>query len=361
MTDSTQGNPKSIWSKLKNTPFLIKLLNWEYWSTGIVYLPVVPMWLYYSLRARTLTFFSAVNPAMRTSGLVLTSKYKILQAMPDYAIPTTIFVRQESKDLQWILAQMLKQEIQFPIIAKPDVGERGMKVEKLDSEEQLLEYINDSKFDFLIQEFITLPREAGILYYRYPDSKKGSITSICLKETLKVEGDGTHSVRELMELSQRAKLQISRFEETKPELLALIPSKGEIIELEPIGNHCRGTMFLDGNHLIDQELTQIFDQISLQTTGLHYGRFDLKYSTLEELKAGKNFKIMELNGINSEPAHIYQPGYSIFRAYKDLFRHWGIIYAISEIQRARGIELMTVWETIKSISQHFSYRRQARA
>ena len=172
MADSTKSNPSSIWSRLKNTPFLIKLLNWEYWSTAIVYTPVVPMWLYYSIRARALTFFSAVNPAMRTSGLVLTSKFKILQAMPSDIIPATVFVSKNVDDISTAMQKMIDGGISFPIIAKPDVGERGLKVEKIENETQLEKYILINNFDFLIQEFITLPREAGILYYRYPDAKK---------------------------------------------------------------------------------------------------------------------------------------------------------------------------------------------
>jgi len=37
---------------------------------------------------------------------------------------------------------------------------------------------------------------------------------------------------------------------------------GTVKLLEPIGNHNRGTKFLDGNHLINSELLNFFDALS---------------------------------------------------------------------------------------------------
>ena len=60
------------------------------------------------------------------------------------------------------------------------------------------------------------------------------------------------------------------------------------------------------------------------------------------LKAGKpykkveDFKIIEVNGVNSEPAHIYEPSYSLLKAYRDIFHHMEIIYEISEMNLALG-------------------------
>lgn len=360
MTEDVQ-NKKSIWLKLKRSPFLIKLVNWEYWATSIVYIPVVPMWLYFSAKARSFTYFSAVNPGMKMGGLVLASKYDILKRIPEEFVPRTILVEKDKADLAWIENSMLAQKISYPVVAKPNMGERGLKVEKIDNPEELQTYLAACQVDFLVQEFIRHPNEIGILYHRYPDSKNGAITSVCLKETMKVTGDGISSLEELMESNPRAKLQIPRLLEIGKIPLDQVLKNGEVLELEPIGNHCRGTLFLDGNHLIDDDLTAIFDKISLRSNGLYYGRFDIKYNSLEELKAGENFKIMEMNGVASEPAHIYQPGYSLFRAYKDFFRHWRIIYDISEVQKAKGIPFVPFPEGIKSVFQYFSYVRKAKA
>jgi len=123
----------------------------------------------------------------------------------------------------------------------------------------------------------------------------------------------------------------------EPELLAEIPATGEVRLLEPIGNHCRGTAFLDACHLISPQLTRIFDQISLQTIGLYYGRFDLRCKSIDSLSLGQDFAILEYNGVAAEPAHIYHPGRSIWNAYRDILTHLNIVYCIAKVQKSKGV------------------------
>jgi hypothetical protein len=111
---------------------------------------------------------------------------------------------------------------------------------------------------------------------------------------------------------------------------------GERLELVSIGNHCRGTKFLDGSHLITEELSDTFDAISKQIDGFYFGRFDLRCENVNDLYKG-NVKVMELNGCGAEPAHIYHPGYSIHHALRVLFEHWRNIFIIARENTKRGI------------------------
>ena len=126
-----------------------------------------------------------------------------------------------------------------------------------------------------------------------------------------------------MSLSFRARLQKGRM---SPEFLSRIPQPGEIVKIEAIGNHNRGTRFINSNHLISEKLVSVFDDISKKIDGFYYGRYDLKFNTIEEMEDGINFKIVELNGINSEPVH------------KDFFTHMRYMYEISEENKLRGIQ-----------------------
>lgn len=56
------------------------------------------------------------------------------------------------------------------------------------------------------------------------------------------------------------------------------------------------------------------------------------------MEDGINFKIVELNGINSEPVHIYDQQTGLFNAYKDFFTHMRYMYEISEENKLRGIQ-----------------------
>jgi len=352
---------KKRWKRFKQSTFFVKLLSWEYWPVYITNIPVVGFWLFFAFRSRSLFFFSAVNPVIETGGVLGESKINILNRLPKSTIPKTIFIKKERFGLKLILQQMKSNDLVFPIIAKPDVGERGFLVEKIENEKGLKQYLQQIKVDFIIQEFVDFQVEISVMYHRMPNASDGKVTSLCIKKMLTVEGDGVSTIEELMQEYPRARLQLPRFKNRYPEMLKIVPQKGKFIELEPIGNHCRGTTFLDGNHHIDDNLKAVFDEISVEMEGIHYGRFDLKCKSIELLKAGKDFKILEFNGIASEPAHIYDPEYSTLQGYKDLYAHWKIIYKISKMQREKGIESMNLREAFESVINYFKYMRSAKA
>jgi len=351
---------KKSWKRFRQSTFFVKLMSWEYWPVYITNIPVVGFWLFFALRSRALFFFSAVNPVIETGGVLGESKINILNRLPKSTIPKTIFIKNEKVDVETISEQMKSKALVFPIIAKPDVGERGFLVEKISNHSELVAYLQQIQVDFIIQEFIDFQEELSVMYHRLPNENIGKITSVCVKKTLTVLGDGISTVEELMENYPRARLQLVRFQNNSSTILKKVPKAGETIELEPIGNHSRGTTFLNGNHHIDSTLEAVFDGIGAEMQGIHYGRFDLKCASIEALKNGKDFKILEFNGIASEPAHIYDPEYSTFQAYKDIYDHWKIIYKISKIQRAKGIKSMTSKEAYDSVVNYFKYMRSAK-
>lgn len=344
---------------IRQANFLTKLRSWEYWPLHLIYTPIYLYWVWLGLRARHLFFFTAANPAIDMGGLYGESKSSILKQMPLDLIPKTIYVTPDQHDDE--VAQLAKGKgISFPLIAKPDMGERGFKVEKLNNKEELIQYRKEVHTEIIIQEFIDYPEEVAILYYRFPDAEKGNITSITLKEYLSVTGDGTSTVRQLMQAYPRARLQLDIFEEKDPDLLHKIPPKGEKWELNPIGNHSRGTTFLDGTHLVDDQLIETFDQISHQLDGIYFGRYDIKCQNFESLRAGKDFCILELNGLKSEPTHIYQPGFSIWKAYGILFRQWKTIYKIAIANHKLGVPYSSVMDAVRKFSERNQQMKEVR-
>jgi len=117
---------------------------------------------------------------------------------------------------------------------------------------------------------------------------------------------------------------------------------------------------LNGNKYIDKKLEKVFDKIALEMEGIHYGRFDMKCQSIELLKEASKFKILEFNGIASEPAHIYDPEYSTIQAYRDIFRHWKIIYELSKVQRTKGVSSMSWNEAYQSVRSYLQYMKIAK-
>jgi regulator of replication initiation timing len=280
---------------------------------------------------------------METGGLFGASKFKQLSYLSTELKPKTVFIS-ENETFSSVLTRLKNADLTFPLIAKPDKAERGVGVKLIDSEQVLNVYFDTVNFEFIIQEYIDFPFEAGVLFYRFPNKQKRTISSIVIKDFLKVIGDGKKSIESLLLENDRAKLIFEKIKQRLGEKLKVIPNKGEEILIEPIGNHNRGTKFLKGNFLIDEKLIQIFNKIATQIPDFYYGRFDLKSTSLHDFQMGKNIKIVEVNGVNSEPAHIYDPSMKLFEAWKILFKHWNIIYKISEQNKLKGHQTMSLNE-----------------
>lgn len=321
---------------IKFRNFWTKLTAWEYWPMSVFYIPVYIYWFYLGYKAKSIFFFTASNPGIKNGGMIAASKKSILDIIPSQYIPKTALLK-SPVTLQQLNNAMEGLKLTYPIICKPDMGERGWKVERITCSSEAVDYLKDFDGDLQIQEYIDLPFEAGVFYYRLPSNKKGTVSSIVVKELLYVIGDGVSSLKQLILKKPRARLQFEKLGYIWSERWQRIPEKEERVELQPIGNHNRGTAFLNGNHLISEQLINSFDAISKQIEGFYYGRYDVRCKDEEALKKG-DVMIMELNGAASEPAHIYQSGYSIFSAYKSLFHHWRVMYNISIANHKEGTE-----------------------
>jgi hypothetical protein len=342
----------SVWHRITRSNFVIKLKDWEYWPFGILQFPVIIYWLWLALKARSLVFFTASNPGIDMGGMFGESKYAVLKKIPKKYLPKTALI-----DLPVTCEQVMKiiqeEGLSFPLIFKPDIGERGFMVRKISSVNDIEQYIRAVKVSFLIQELVDLPREFGVFYTRFPDNERGEITSVVMKEMLSVTGDGRSTLKELILSKDRAKLQWEKLRVTFQSRLHEILPKGDRLELVSIGNHVLGTKFLDGSHLINEKLSCTFDAISKQIDGFYFGRFDLRAASVADLYDGK-IKIMELNGCGAEPAHIYHPGYSLWKGVVVLLTHWKNIYMIARQNNRRGVNytpLKTAYQFYKRFKE----------
>jgi len=343
---------------LQRFPFFIRLFNWEYWPFNLVYLPVFVYYGFLALRARSPLFFTAANPGIPTGGLVGESKRDILNMLPPAMKPATVFVPADFTQGH-CLAAAAQAGISFPMVAKPDIGERGMLVRILADAPALETFRRQHPVDFLLQEYIAFEEEVSVLHFRFPGEKKGKISSITLKEYLNVTGDGRQTVAELVAANPRARLQEASLRQTHSAVWNSVLEAGQHLRFHTIGNHSKGCKFLDGRHKISEPLHRTFDQISSHLNGVYYCRYDIKCASWEALEAGRDFRILEINGVKSEPAHIYDPGYPILSFYRDILWHWGVIYRISLANRRIGVPYMSTAEGIRRLRALIAYHKKA--
>lgn len=333
--------------------------RWEFWPAWLFYLPVALNYLRLALRHRGLTVPTAANPGIFSGGLIGESKIQTLRDLeatsPEYTAParrldgTTVDARLAS-----LRAARDELDLRYPFILKPDVGQRGVGVKLIRSPEQAWDCLNATSAPFLVQRYAPGPFEVGVFYYRHPGEPYGRIFALTEKVFPTVTGDGQHTLEELVQHDARARLltglYLTRLEARRPEVIAA----GEVVKLVEAGNHAQGCIFRDGSHLWSEVLEQRVDDISQRLKGFYVGRFDIRYASADDLRAGLNFQIVELNGAASEATNIYDPRNSLRSAYRTLFRQWEIVFEIGAFNRHLGTqplglsELWSAWRETRS-------------
>lgn len=320
-----------------------------------VYFPLYLYYVWLTIKSRSPWFWSSSNPGIETGGMLGESKIKIFNVIPDEYKPVTLYIK-TGTSLTEVIRILNDYQLTYPLICKPDRGERGFQVSKIRNEQELENYILKNKVDYLIQPFCDFQTEMGVYYRRFPWEEKGAVFSIVLKEFLTITGDGKKTLRELILESDRALLQWEKLEARFYHVLDTIPEAGKRMELEAIGNHARGTKFINGNYLIDERINMVFDHITKQIPEVYFCRYDLKTSSIEDLKQGKNIVILELNGVGAEPAHIYDPDYKLIWAWRDLINQWRMVYKISVYNKKHGHPYMTT----KAVRSHLKLMKAYR-
>lgn len=334
------------------TDLKLERFHHEYWPWWLFYLPLVPVWFWWAIKNRSLTWFTATNTNMPHGGFFGESKHDILQQIPQQHRPAWILVEPCTTWFS-LLNKLEEAGLSLPLVCKPNVGERGNGVAKIDTMAQLESYLKQANEPFIAQAFIHYPIELGVFFVKMPGQSEGRVTSVTMKRFLQVCGDGQLSIAQLLSKQVRGKIQLSNPVNLPIESLARVPSFGEEILLEPIGNHCRGTTFLNGNHLITEELHAAFNHITRSLDGFYYGRFDIKVASLADLQHGKNLLVMELNGASSEPGHVYDPSGTYFQAWRDVAWHWGQLGKIALHNQKLGIKPTSLKEVLTTVWQHF--------
>lgn len=343
---------------MKRNPALIKITQWEHWPAFVYYLPLLPFFFIRAIKAGHPLHFMIANPGLLYSGNGSESKFKTLSLLTEELRPASLLVS-KNDSIESVPDQLKRLQFKFPLIVKPDIGFRGYLVKKINAEADLLRYLSRVREDVIVQEFIPFEKELGIFYHRIPGDPKGKVTSVTIKKFIRVTGDGKNNLSNLILNHERAFLYHDLFGKIHKEKMKFVYPEGEKITLSVIGNHSKGTQFINGNHLINADLENFMDEICHQIKGWYYGRMDIKYESLEKLLQGKAFKILEINGIISEPTHIYDASHknaTFYQALKSINRHWGVMGEIGKkVHTDQGVSYPRVIPLIKNLLWLRSY------
>lgn len=344
---------------------LQKVVRWEFWPGWIFYTPVFIHYFWLVIKYRSLTLPTISNPCMENGGFVGESKAEILRVIHESGCPQSLpFDAIHPSDdvesrLKTLTDWMAQDSISWPIILKPDVGQRGQGVKLIESESEAVDYLKTTPSTVICQKVASGENEAGLFYIRLPNKESGFLFGITEKVFPYLEGDGQSNIEELIWSHPRAKFQNKVFLKRFADKLEMIPLAGEKIPLVFAGNHAQGTLFLDGAQWKSEKLQNEVDYVSRQIPGFYFGRYDVRFDKPENLTKGQ-FEIIELNGASSEATNIYDPSTSIWKAYAVLFKQWDYVFKVGSINRSKGLKpigffgWLRYYRSFRKNAEHYS-------
>ncbi len=335
----------------------------EFWPPVLFYFPVGIWYAWLCLRYGSFTLPSAANPGIYAGGLIFESKNDILNQVPesqrDYFAPHAPFRHEHTDDLDAAEKAMKDAGVDYPIVAKPDKGQRGNGVQPVNSREELAAYLQAFPLhhDMQLQQRVPYENEAGILYYRMPDASRGQIFSVTRKYFPSVTGDGQQTLAQLIEADPRARLLTHIYFPRHADRLGEVIPQGEEVSLVFSGSHAGGAIFKDGRNLLTPALEARIDAIAQALPEFYFGRFDIRFRDEGSFKSGEHFQIVEINGAGAESTHIWDGDARLRDAYKTLFQQFTILFEIGAQNRRRGFSAIG---PLRLLSDCRAYRRMAR-
>ncbi|MCK9193067.1 MAG: hypothetical protein M0P19_04260 [Nevskia sp.] len=323
-----------------------RLMRWEFWPAWAFYPPVVAYIVLRCLRSPYGTPFTAANPGILASGVVGETKHEALaplqQNAPQYVAEFLLLRRSNPlAERMHALRAFVSHVGGYPVVCKPDIGQRGRGVAVIRNEAQAESYLADAAEDVVLQRYIG-GAEFGVFVYRDPKTSRVELLSIVRKCFPQVIGDGQRTLAELIRDDARARLIAPSLWQRFAKTLHEIPEAGRTIVLVEIGAHSRGSLFLDGNDLQTEALRAAMSAVLDAVPGYHFGRIDLRCPDEDSLRAGQGLQVMEMNGVTAESAHIYNPGNSLIDGWRTMIKQWRLAIEIGEANAAKGAAVTSV-------------------
>ena len=339
---------------------LYKLRHWETWHYLVKYIPIMPIWIWHCLRARSLWFFTPSNPTLTFGGFEGECKSEMYVQLPPGSFPKSVII-EPAISVEQLECTVSDNGFRYPFAVKPDVGMMGFMFRRINNPKELSHYHSKMPVAYFLQEFVTYPLEVSVFYYRFPNASSGTITGFLKKEFLEVVGDGKSTLLELMLAYPRVQFRLEEMKSKHADKLDVLIPEGEIYILSQALNLSRGGRMVSLEAEKDSRLLEVFDRLSHYTKNFYYGRYDIKCRSIEDLKRGEHFSILEFNGCGAEPHHIYGNGNSLLQAYAIVLKHWKVLAQISHYNYRQGIQrwdFKSGWRFLRTTKQHFNVLRQ---
>jgi pimeloyl-ACP methyl ester carboxylesterase len=333
---------------------ITRTIHHEWWPSWALYGLVLPRFVRLACRHRSLTCWTCVNPGIHPGGGVVgESKQDILRGFNHPGVLAQRRIEAHASDRVARALELVETDPAlggFPVIVKPDAGQRGANVALVRTPEDLGRAVRAIPGPVDLQRFHPGPAEFGVFWVRdartvgdeSTDRRQGRVLAVTKKIFPAVEGDGRRTLGRLILEHPRFNLQAPVYCAHLRRRLGEIPAAGERVTLTTAGNHARGCRFEDGAHLVTPELTEAVDRIARTWRGpagepFDSGRFDVRCASEDDFRTGAGLAVIELNGVTSEATNLYDPSWTLRRSLAMLGDQWAVVFELGAARMALGV------------------------
>lgn len=309
----------------------------------MICIPLACQWAWLALRYRSATLPAAANPAITAGGLVGEGKLEYFKDMGPVARQATAsycaVVAGIARSPLQLVQIMQAAGLDFPVIAKPDLGLCGYGVRLVADLPALCRYVDafPAGETVVVQAYLPQAGEAGIFYARDPDTGQARIIGLALRYFPQVVGDGVKNITQLSAEDPRLQRLHGSVRHQPPAADMRVPATGEVVRLATIGSTRVGGLYRNGDGYITPQLLAAIDAIARDMPAFHCGRFDVRFEDLAALADGRGFTIMEINGSGSEAIEAWDPDIGILRGLRMIFAKQRTLFAIGAAMRKHGV------------------------
>ncbi|MBI1179492.1 MAG: hypothetical protein GC201_02975 [Alphaproteobacteria bacterium] len=302
----------------------------------LLFTPLTIQWFWLGFRYGSVTLPSVVNPGIETGGLVGESKRACLDMIDRRFAP---WVAETAAVPPGADPEAVRRAagIGYPLIVKPDIGWCGFGVRRIADEAELAAYAAafPAGETFLLQRLVDAPFEAAVFYVRHPHHVRGRVAALTIRHLPQVSGDGHSPITALIAADPRLRRYADAYAAVLGGAIDRVPAAGETVRLAVIASIRTGGRYEDADHLITAPFETTMDDLCRSMDGFHYGRFDVKFESVEALQEGR-FTILEVNGAGAEAIQYWDPRYSFLDTFRGVFAKQRALFAMADDMRRMG-------------------------
>lgn len=323
--------------------------KYEFWNPRLFEFPFYLYLGWQCLKRRiSIRTLAKANYALDHGEIGLSSKFESQMAFDQtYFMPTELI-----KDALG-LAEKQQQISNFadqhgyPVVLKSNLGSVGKGIVKLEQAADIDKHTPRLLGDYILQKYTANPYECGVFFVRVGGEPK--ITGINKKHFPTVAGNGVDSIDTLARNHYRYTAHWDSFLQDFDTSVVL--AEGEVKQLSFIGSHTLGCKFTDDTHLNTPELEAAIFKFFESQPGFNFGRVDVKCVDEASFQRGE-FVVIEVNGVASLPTHMFDPKFSVWRAYKIFFEHAVYLAQAACENRHQAMNLMSYREVIARVKEN---------